>query len=158
MTAVPMTRLVHRREAMDGLWVECFCTVGLANAVRAGEPVRRDRNMRGRRGYGTINIILVTNAPLTSSALVGAVQVATESKTAVLLGRGIPSASGYGTATGTGTDAVVVASNGSSRHKIRYSGTHTQLGSMIGRLVARCVGEGLTRWLRWRRTSFPDPD
>ncbi|SLM49697.1 putative Adenosylcobinamide amidohydrolase [Nitrospira japonica] len=155
MTAVPMTRLVHRREEKEGIWVECFCTVGVANAVRAGEPVRRDANTRGRRRDGTINIILVTNATLTGSAMVGAVQVATESKTAVLIRRCIPSAASHGTATGTGTDAVVVASNGFGGHKIRYSGTHTQIGSMIGRLVARCVEEGLTRWFRWRRTSLP---
>lgn len=157
MTAVPMTRLVHRRETKDGVWIECFCTVGVTNAVKAGEPVRWDLKTRGRRRYGTINIILVTNATLTASAMVGAVQVATESKTAVLVRRCIPSASGRGTATGTGTDAVVVASGGSGRHRIQYSGTHTRIGSMIGRLVTRCVGEGLDRWLRWRRTSLSEP-
>ncbi|MDF0644073.1 MAG: adenosylcobinamide amidohydrolase [Nitrospira sp.] len=157
MTAVPMTRLVRRREAKDGVWVECFCTVGVANAVTAGEPARRDLRVSGRSPYGTINIILVTNATLTASAMVGAVQVATESKTAVLLGRYIPSASGRGSATGTGTDAVVVAASSRGRHRIQYSGTHTQIGSMIGRLVTRCVGMGLKRCLRGRRASLPDP-
>jgi len=157
MTAVPMTRLVRRRAAKDGVWVECFCTVGVANAVMAGEPVRRDLGTRGRSRYGTINIILVTNATLTASAMVGAVQVATESKTAVLLGRSIPSASGRGSATGTGTDAVVVAAGSRGRHRIQYSGTHTQIGSMIARLVTRCVGTGLKRCLRWHRTSLSDP-
>jgi len=156
MTAVPMTRLVRRREEKDGVWVECFCTVGVANAVKAGEPVQREIKTHGRRRDGTINIILVTNATLTASAMVGAVQVATESKTAILLERCIPSASGRGVATGTGTDAVVVASGSSGRYKIRYSGTHTEIGSMIGRLVTRCVGEGLNRWLRRRRAAFPD--
>jgi len=157
MTAVPMTRLVRGREGKDGVWVECFCTVGVVNAVKAGEPVRRDPTARGRSQCGTINIILVTNATLTASAMVGVVQVATESKTAVLLGYRIPSASGRGFATGTGTDAVVVAASSYGRHRIQYSGTHTQIGSMIGRLVTRCVGEGLKRWFRWRRTSLSDP-
>src|SRR5690242_9662047 len=31
MTAVPMTRLVTARAASDGLWVECFATVGVTN-------------------------------------------------------------------------------------------------------------------------------
>ncbi|MGH7228005.1 MAG: adenosylcobinamide amidohydrolase, partial [Nitrospiraceae bacterium] len=92
---------------------------------------------------GTINIILVTNARLASSALVGAVQVATESKTAVLLSKKVPSWTGSPGATGTGTDAVVVACGTGPR--LRYSGTHTKIGEMIGRLVRRGVTEGLIR-------------
>jgi adenosylcobinamide amidohydrolase len=52
-------------------------------------------------------------------------------------------------ATGTGTDAVVVASSLDGVHRVPYSGTHTEIGSMIGRLVSRCVQAGLARSLRW---------
>src|SRR5215831_5507126 len=41
MTAVPMHRLVVDREQSGPVWVECFCTVGVTNAVRAGEPLAR---------------------------------------------------------------------------------------------------------------------
>ena len=58
-------------------------TVGVTNAVRAGEP----RTLPAKNRAGTINIILITNAALTVSAMVTAVQVITESKTAVLLDR-----------------------------------------------------------------------
>ena len=146
LTAVPMTRLVALREEekRNGLWVECFCTVGVTNAVRAGEPSiikpRLDCSV------GTINIILVTNACLAASAMVGAVQVATESKTAVLLERAIPSSVGTGVATGTGTDAVVVACGLRTEGPVlRYSGTHTEIGAMIGRLVRSAVQLGLDR-------------
>ncbi len=146
LTAVPMTRLVALREEekRNGLWVECFCTVGVTNAVRAGEPsITRPRL---NCSVGTINIILVTNACLAASAMVGAVQVATESKTAVLLERAIPSSVGTGVATGTGTDAVVVACGLRSEGPVlRYSGTHTEIGAMIGRLVRSAVQLGLDR-------------
>ena len=106
MTAVPMTQLVVDREQSGSLLLECFCTVGVTNAVRAGEPVRsRLERTQDRNQAGTINIILVTNATLTIPALIGAVQVATESKTATLIKHKVPSAyERAALATGTGTD------------------------------------------------------
>ncbi|HKY73101.1 MAG TPA: adenosylcobinamide amidohydrolase [Nitrospira sp.] len=153
MTAVPMTQLVADREASGRVWVECFCTVGVTNAVQAGEPVRLTPGMSGLYGMGTINIVLITNATLTTAALVGAVQVATESKTGTLIKNKVRSTARTSSlATGTGTDAVVVASSLKGIHKMSYSGTHTEIGAMIGRLVARCVQEGLTRSHRWSQT------
>ncbi|HKW85782.1 MAG TPA: adenosylcobinamide amidohydrolase [Nitrospiraceae bacterium] len=147
MTAVPLAQLVTLREELDGVWVEGFFTVGVSNAVRAGESTVTSDRRQTRPAFGTINIILVTNARLSSSALVGAVQVATESKTAVLLAKGIPSLTGSPGATGTGTDAVVIACG--TGHVIRYSGTHTKIGELIGRLVCRGITEGLHRSKRW---------
>lgn len=149
MTAVPMTQLVALREEEkhNGLWVECFCTVGVTNAVKAGEP---PADPRFRRLGGTINIILVTNACLAASAMVGVVQVATESKAAVLHERAIRSSVSTAIATGTGTDAVVVACGLRTEGPVlRYSGTHTEIGAMIGRLVQSGVRSGLGRADRW---------
>ena len=153
MTAVPMTQLVVDREQSGSLLLECFCTVGVTNAVRAGAPVRsRLDRKQDRNQAGTINIILVTNATLTVPALIGAVQVATESKTATLIKHKVPSAyERAALATGTGTDAVVLASSLAGRHKLQYSGTHTEMGAMIGRLVSRCVEKGLLRFARWSK-------
>lgn len=152
MTAVPMKQLVVDREQSGPVWIECFCTVGVTNAVRAGEPVVRGRSVFRRSPAGTINIILVTNATLTTTALVGAVQVATESKAGTLIQHKVPSMARKSLlATGTGTDAVVIASSLEALHKIKYSGTHTAMGSMIGRLVARCVARGLMRVTRWKQ-------
>ena len=137
MTAVPMTQLVAHREERKGLWVEGFATVGVTNAVRAGEPVRQMQGEPSGATAGTINLILITNGCLTVPAMVGAVQVATESKTGVLRDHAVPSWTGLAGATGTGTDAVVVASalrgNGPWHP---YAGTHTEIGSMVGRVVA----------------------
>ena len=99
---------------------------------------------------GTINLILVTNACLAVSALVGAVQVATESKTGVLRDHAVRSWTGRPGATGTGTDAVVVACALRGRGPRQpYAGTHTDLGSMIRLVVADCLTQGLARADQW---------
>ncbi len=150
MTAVPMTQVVSCREERDGLWVECFATVGVTNAVRAGEPPNHGEQRSCHAKAGTINLILVTNACLATPALVGAVQVATESKTGVLRDHGVPSWTGAPGATGTGTDAVVAACALRGRGPWHsYAGTHTELGSMIGLVVGECVIQGLARATQW---------
>ena len=146
MTAVSLADLVAIRAAADHFWVEGFVTVGTANAVRAGEPAVSRQLTSGRPHPGTINVILVTNARLSASAMVGMVQVATEAKTAVLLHAKVKSWTGRSTATGTGTDAVVVVSG--SGPPMRYSGTHTIIGELVGRVIETAVTEGLVRYAR----------
>jgi adenosylcobinamide hydrolase len=152
MTAVPMTQLVTARAGSDGLWVECFATVGVTNAVRAGEwPPQRSRRAGPGRA-GTINLILITNGSLSQAAMVGVVQVATEAKTDVLRDHVVPSCRG-GMATGTGTDAVVIACRlpGQGPSRI-YSGTHTIIGALVGRVVIHCVTRGLAKAQAWRES------
>lgn len=153
MTAVSLADLVTVREAYDQIWVEGFVTVGTSNAVQAGEPVTPRQRINSSADPGTINLILVTNARLSASAMVGIVQVATEAKTAVLLRAKVKSWTGRSGATGTGTDAVVVVSGNGP--PLRYSGTHTILGELVGRVIGTAVTEGLARYVRrhTRRTS-----
>lgn len=150
MTAVPMTQLVTARASSGNLWVECFATVGVTNAVRAGEWPAAPAPFKNARRPGTINLILVTNASLSNAALVGAVQVATEAKTGTLRDHAVPSYTTHPGATGTGTDAVVMAchSRGQGPWHL-YSGTHTVIGALIGRVVTACVTRGLTKAKRW---------
>lgn len=143
MTAVSMDRLVCRRMQSRDLWVEAFITVGTSNAVRAGDPATVTEADERPRSAGTINIILVTNADLSVPAMVEAVQVATEAKTAALAEAKVISKVTGTTATGTGTDAIVIVS-GHGR-QVRYAGTHTSRGEMVGRVVLEGVGEGLRR-------------
>lgn len=166
MTAVPMVQLVTRRMEAGDLWVEGFLTVGVTNAMQAGRPARargRERppfgkgrvsarlGRAGEKEPGTINIILVTNARLARGAMVEAVQVITEAKTAALALQAVPTWTGLPGATGTGTDAVVVVSGvGKDGPSLRYCGTHTRMGELIGSLVARGVSAGLHRSKHWR--------
>lgn len=153
MTAVSLTDLVTVREAYDQIWVEGFVTVGTSNAVRAGEPVTPEQRINGSTHPGTINLILVTNARLSASAMVGMVQVATEAKTAVLLRAKVKSWTGRPGATGTGTDAVVIVSGNGP--PLRYSGTHTILGELVGRVIGTAVTEGLARYVRRHARRTP---
>ncbi len=153
MTAVPMTQLVTSRVSVGVLWVECFATVGVTNAVRAGEwPLYLDlRRKTHSTRVGTINLIVVTNGSLSTSAMVGAVQVATETKTGVLRDHAVPSVKGRSKATGTGTDAVVIACRTRGQGPWHpYSGTHTIIGAMVGRVVASCVSRGLQKANAWQ--------
>ena len=155
MTAVLMEDVVTVREAHGQIWVEGFVTVGTSNAVRAGEPVILNQSNDRGTYPGTINLILVTNVGLSVSAMVGMVQVATEAKTAVLLHAKVKSWTGRSGATGTGTDAVVVVSGEGPLQ--RYSGTHTILGELVGRVIGQAVTEGLGRYMRWQACSTPGP-
>lgn len=151
MTAVLIEDVVTVREAHGQIWVEAFVTVGTSNAVRAGEPVIRNQPNDRDTYPGTINVILVTNARLSVSAMVGMVQVATEAKTSALFDANVKSVTGRSGATGTGTDAVVVVSgDGPSQ---RYSGTHTILGELVGRVIGTAVTEGLGRYMRLQARS-----
>lgn len=151
MTAVPITQLVTARVSAGRLWVECFATVGVTNAVRAGEwPLRRSSQYR-RAEPGTINLILITNGNLSDAAMVGAVQVVTETKAGVLHDHAVPSYTGRSGATGTGTDAVVIACRLKGQGpRLAYSGTHTVMGALVGRVVARCVSRGLAKAKKWQ--------
>ena len=144
MTAVSLKDLITLREESAGVWVEGFFTVGVSNAVRAGEPNGVTEHEASASTPGTINIILVTNARLATPAMVGAVQVATESKAATLLAESVPTWHGGQGATGTGTDAIVIV-NGEGP-ALRYSGTHTAMGELIGKVVAQGVLGGLLRY------------
>src|SRR5512146_727351 len=133
MTAVPMKQLVTSCKRFGDTWVECFATVGVTNAVRAGAWPERENGGKQGTDAGTINLVLVTNACLSGAALVGAVQVVTESKTGVLRDHAVPSWTGESGATGTGTDVVVIACGLRGQGPWhRYSGTHTIIGAMIG--------------------------
>jgi adenosylcobinamide amidohydrolase len=151
MTAVSIADLVTVRETNGNIWVEGFVTVGTSNAVQAGEAVTQKQRANSDTHLGTINLILVTNARLSASAMVGVVQVATEAKTAVLLRAKVKSWTGRSGATGTGTDAVVVVSGDGPLQ--RYSGTHTILGELVGQAIETAVTEGLDRYARWQVRS-----
>lgn len=146
-----MTKLVTARASSENLWVECFATVGVTNAVRAGEWPAASVLPKDTRRPGTINLILVTNASLSNAALVGAVQVATEAKTGALRDHAVPSYTTHPGATGTGTDAVVMAccTQGQGPWHL-YSGTHTVIGALIGRVVADCMTRGLAKAKKWQ--------
>jgi adenosylcobinamide hydrolase len=108
-----------------------WVTVGLGNKARAGAELPASSLYPG-----TINTIVVINGKLTDAAIVNAVITATEAKAAALQDIGVL-VDGQ-TATGTTTDAVMIAATcrGQTYH---YAGTATVLGYMIGRTVYEAI-------------------
>ncbi len=135
MTAVPLEKARTATFADGDLGVATVITAGCRNAtaVGASQPFMRSP--------GTINVILLLDANLTPAAMVNAVITATEAKTAVLGERRIKTSNGY-PATGTSTDAVVVACTGHG-NLLSYAGPATTAGWLIGRCVRQALQEAL---------------
>jgi adenosylcobinamide hydrolase len=126
------------------LTVCTWVTAGLGNPARSGME-RPDSELFP----GTINTIVLIDGNPTDAAMVNAVITATEAKAAVLQDLAVTiSEQSRLIATGTTTDAVLIAATGRGR-PIRYAGTATELGHLIGRTVydaGRSSAEGYFRW------------
>jgi adenosylcobinamide hydrolase len=124
-------------EAADGIVATAVVTVGLGTVVAAGHsppaPWRPS----------TINTIVLLDAALEAGAAVNGVATATEAKVAALGEAGIVTPDGR-PATGTVTDAVVVAWTGRGP-RLPYLGPASPGGWLVARAVARALGEGLKR-------------
>jgi len=135
MTAVYLDQARVATLCDSGCTVTAITTAGLGNTTAPG------LSRPAALSAGTINIILLVDAQLTPPAMVNAVITATEAKTHILLERGERTPEGY-PATGTSTDAVVVACTGRG-DPLPYAGPATQVGWLIGRVVRQALGEAL---------------
>jgi adenosylcobinamide amidohydrolase len=122
-----------------GVRVRAVATVGLGNALRAGDPA----GVAGR--IGTINLLVHVPLALSDEALLEASAIATEAKTAAVLEAGVASRVSGLPATGTGTDCVVVTSAIAGRCE-SYAGKHTRLGALVGAAALHVVAAGVRRW------------
>ncbi|MBI3768386.1 MAG: adenosylcobinamide amidohydrolase [Deltaproteobacteria bacterium] len=131
-----------------GAWsARCIATVGLSNALRAGDPPGPD----GRIGtIGTINLLCSVSGALTDEALVEALALAAEARTAAILDALLPSRMSGLPATGTGTDCVVVSA-APEGPAAEYAGKHTVVGHLIGTTVTEAIGHGVRVWKSERR-------
>jgi iron complex transport system ATP-binding protein len=135
MTAVYLDDARAATCVADDLTVATVATVGLGNRTAAGtsEPIPLTP--------GTINLIVLIDGQLTEAAMVNAVIAATEAKSGVLRDRMIRTDAGC-IATGTSTDAVVIACTG--RGRVRpYGGPATPAGWCIARSVRQAMMETL---------------
>ena len=130
-------------ETADGIRALVVATVGLSNASAAG--------LTGRAGAiaGTINIVVVVDADPEPAAMVNLVMTVTEVKTAVLLDAGLKTIDGH-PATGTCTDAVVIAATGRGA-RCRFGGPISEVGWVVARAARRALGAGVRRWLEDNR-------
>jgi adenosylcobinamide amidohydrolase len=128
------------RARVEGVSAHCVVTLGLSNAESVGT-----RLPWHPADYGTINLLVATDAALTETAQIEALTIAVQARTAavILSGLMLPT----GPATGTGTDCAVVACPAGD---IRYAGLHTAVGEAVGRAVRDAVLAAATAWIAWR--------
>lgn len=128
LTAVNMEYL----QVIEDDYLTTFITAGVSNGSEF------------RAKIGTINIILVSEARLSETALLGAIITATEAKGLALLEKGY-------TFLGTNTDAVIVAyetdldpgQKNEKNQEIPYAGSSTEFGKKITEAVIKGVKVGL---------------
>ncbi|MCA0869943.1 adenosylcobinamide amidohydrolase [Seohaeicola saemankumensis] len=115
----------------------CIATTGLSNAERIG--TRLDRS---GKDWGTINLAVITDQPLSDAALLETLSIATQARTAAVIDTGhvLPT----GVATGTGTDCVAVAAPPGDAP---FAGLHTPLGESVGRATYDAVRRGAQVWM-----------
>ena len=147
MTAASMNTFVLRKENINNTEIAVMVTAGLSNARRAGDKADYINSA------GTINIIMYTSGQLSPAAMIEAVMIITEAKTAVLQELEIRSSVSGEIATGTGTDAIVVVS-GYGPDKFEYCGKHLLLGETIGRTVIDAVRVSVKKAIRYYTCQY----
>jgi adenosylcobinamide hydrolase len=145
MTAAHVKDAAIEFERGTQISVTAIATAGTSNAMAAGgTPARVSFD-----GAGTINIMLLIEGNLSEGAMVNAVITATEGKTMAVQDLKIKDVFSGEPASGTSTDAMVVAATGKGE-RLSYAGTATEVGGMIGRTVRKAVTEAVRRYLKYK--------
>ena len=155
LTAVDHRDLRVASLAESGVTVTSLATVGVDHGSSPrdkdvgshGEPVTPEAEpliQPGTINPGTINLVILVDADMTTGALVRASTLATEAKTLAMVEAGLRTRQSH-IATGTATDATVVGHSGRGSH-FEYAGSATLVGWLIGRAVYGSVTQGLAAY------------
>lgn len=128
---------------IEGVSAHCVATVGLTNGEAVGA-----RRAWGPRDFGTINIVVATDAALTEAAQLEALSIAIQARTAAVLAKGVSFETGP--VTGTGTDCLALACLPGTQP---YAGLHTPVGEAIGAAVMAAVTKGAESWVQWYQSA-----
>ncbi|MDG1478033.1 MAG: adenosylcobinamide amidohydrolase [Myxococcota bacterium] len=142
MTSRDLAHVHTAAATSEGVCVEAVATVGLSNALRVGDPP-------GFAPLGTINLLVRISVPLTEAALVEAICIVTEARTAAVASASWPSRRTGAPATGTGTDCIVVAAPLAGTAQ-PWCGKHTAAGSALGQATLSVIGDGVRTWVAQR--------
>jgi adenosylcobinamide hydrolase len=139
LTAAWTERAEVAAENAHGIQALVVVTVGLGNPIAAGwsavAPALPD----------TINTIVVVDAAVEPAALVNLALTVTEVKTLVLTAAGVCCNDGH-SASGTSTDAVVIAATG--RGPIaRFGGPISDAGWVVAQATRAALAAGVRHWL-----------
>jgi len=135
MTSRRLDRYADVTVRHGALAARCVATVGLGNALRAGDPP-------GPARLGTINLVCRSSAALTTEARLEALALAAEARALAVREAGVPSTRTGLPASGTGTDCIVIAAPAAG-HAAAYAGKHTAIGHAIGAAVYEAIRRGV---------------
>lgn len=120
-----------------------IATVGLSNAITAGvSPPTAEASA------STINTLVIVDGGADPAALVNALMTVTEVKTLALIEAGVKGADGH-PATGTSTDAVVIAATHRGARR-RFGGPISDLGWVVAQASGAALRRGIARWMAER--------
>lgn len=145
LTSRRLDAFVDVTRTTDGVTARCVATVGLGNALRAGDapvPIRP---------IGTINLMCHVSVPLTDEAMLEALALASEAKALAIREAEVPSFATRGWASGTGTDCIVMLAPQTTPHAAaqvaqQYAGKHTLIGYLIGAVTHEAIARGASAW------------
>ncbi len=136
---------VSRSARAGAVEARAVATVGLSNAERVGTRMDRagrdwDRDLAAH--FGTINLAVRLDHPLSPTGMLEALSIAAQARTAAVLEAGLRLP--VGPATGTGTDCIALAAPAGADD---YAGLHTDCGVALGRAAFDAVLRGARDWL-----------
>lgn len=137
MTSCRVDSYVDTEARHGAITARCIATVGLGNALRAGDPP-------GAAAIGTINLLCRPSVALSPEALLEALALAAEARALAVREAGVPSVRTGLPASGTGTDCIVIAAPGTG-DPAPYAGKHTAIGHVIGASVLEATRRGIER-------------
>lgn len=124
---------------VEEIEAQSVVTVGLSNGERVGAR-REDQALT----YGTVNIALRLSCPLSQAAMLEAISIITQARTAAIIDHG-PTLNGIGKITGTGTDCIALACP-LGMESAAFAGLHTAIGEAIGASVYQAMCLGIATW------------
>lgn len=139
LTSRNLARYTVAEAEVETIHACCLVTLGLSNGERIGH-----RRAGALAGHGTINLALIVSAPLTDAALVEALSIAAQARTAAVLDAAVLLPAGP--VTGTGTDCIAVAAPVAPGPALPYAGLHTAVGEAVGRACYDAVAIAAAEW------------
>ncbi|WP_421701242.1 adenosylcobinamide amidohydrolase [Aliiroseovarius sp.] len=137
LTSRNITRFVEARAAVEGVEAHAVITLGLSNAERVGTRMAYDGDC-----WGTINIAVECSLRLSQPAMLEAMSIITQARTAALVEHG--PRIGTGQVTGTGTDCIALAAPVGTE---RFAGLHTPQAEAIGQATYTAISQATQSWI-----------
>jgi adenosylcobinamide amidohydrolase len=141
LTSRALSAVTRCDRTVGAVRATCVATVGLSN----GEGVTRPRDARAS-GWGTINCLVAVDPGLTRAAMIEALSIAAEARTAAVL------SAGPAGVTGTGTDCIAVAADEGGTS---YAGLHTDTGRAVAGAVHAAILDGVQAWMATEGRRVP---